>query len=50
MILFPLQGLPYGLLWYAFVLVGMQIHGFSLYFAWNLITAWNAKNQSKRLQ
>lgn len=41
------KGLPYGLLWYAFVLIGFQVHGFSIYFAWNLINLWNAKNREK---
>ncbi|KAG4072154.1 hypothetical protein HA402_015653 [Bradysia odoriphaga] len=44
------NGLPYGLLWYAFVLVGFQVHGFSLYFAWNLITAWRSRTATRKAQ
>ncbi|EFA11505.1 protein jagunal [Tribolium castaneum] len=35
------QGYPYGLLWYAFILLALQVHMFSVYFAWKLITAWS---------
>ncbi|KAI9560988.1 protein jagunal isoform X2 [Daphnia magna] len=37
------QGYPYALLWYAFSLVALQIHCFSLYFAHTLISAWRAR-------
>ncbi|XP_033227675.1 protein jagunal [Belonocnema kinseyi] len=37
------QGLPYGLLWYGFILLASQVHSFSLYFSWNLLSAWKAK-------
>ncbi|XP_059607763.1 protein jagunal [Phlebotomus argentipes] len=44
------QGMPYGLLWYAFILVGFQIHGFSFYFAWNLIKAWQSRSAARKVQ
>uniref|UniRef100_A0A336LZA1 CSON008940 protein n=1 Tax=Culicoides sonorensis TaxID=179676 RepID=A0A336LZA1_CULSO len=43
------QGLPYGLLWYGFVLGALQVHGFSLYFAWNLVKAWKSRYGSKKI-
>lgn len=42
------QGYPYGMLWYAFILAAYQVHFFSLYFAWNLITAWRARGAAKK--
>jgi len=44
------QGLPYGLLWYGFVLAALQVHGFSLYFAWNLVKTWKTRVASKKYQ
>jgi len=44
------QGLPYALLWYAFILGAIQVHFFSLYFAWNLLLAWRVKGAAKRAQ
>ncbi|XP_044741004.1 protein jagunal [Chrysoperla carnea] len=41
------QGYPYGMLWYAFILLAIQVHLFSLYFAWNLITAWKSRGAKK---
>ncbi|KAF5285271.1 hypothetical protein FQR65_LT13285 [Abscondita terminalis] len=41
------QGYPYGLLWYAFILLAAQVHLFSLYFAWNLIVAWRSRGMRK---
>ncbi|KAI4497855.1 hypothetical protein M0802_006971 [Mischocyttarus mexicanus] len=43
------QGLPYGMLWYAFILLASQVHSFSLYFSWNLIIAWKTRG-GKKLQ
>ncbi|KAJ3622764.1 hypothetical protein MTP99_019044 [Tenebrio molitor] len=40
------QGYPYGLLWYAFILLALQVHMFSVYFAWNLIIAWTKGKKS----
>lgn len=37
------QGYPYALLWYAFSMVALQVHGFSLYFAHTLVSAWRAR-------
>lgn len=45
-----LQGLPYGLLWYAFIVLGLQVHGFSLFFAWNLIKAWRSRTAARKAQ
>lgn len=41
------QNLPYGLLWYGFAFVALQIHFFSLYFAWNLCSAWKSRGTRK---
>ena len=41
------QGLPYGLLWYAFILLASQVHSFSLFFAWNLLVAWKTRGSKK---
>lgn len=37
------QDYPYALLWYAFSLVALQVHCFSLYFAHTLIAAWRLR-------
>jgi len=42
-----IMNLPYGLLWYGFAFVALQIHSFSLYFAWNLCSAWKARGAKK---
>lgn len=44
------QGMPYGLLWYAFIIAALQVHGFSIHFAWNLITAWRSRTAARKLQ
>ncbi|XP_070163096.1 protein jagunal [Polyergus mexicanus] len=41
------QGLPYGVLWYAFILLASQVHCFSLYFSWNLLVAWKIRSVKK---
>ncbi|XP_019865900.1 protein jagunal [Aethina tumida] len=41
------QGYPYGLLWYTFILLALQVHLFSMHFAWNLISAWRSKGTKK---
>ncbi|KAJ8941438.1 hypothetical protein NQ318_016070 [Aromia moschata] len=41
------QGYPYGLLWYAFIILALQVHSFSMYSAWKLITSWKAKGTKK---
>lgn len=41
------QDLPYGLLWYAFILLASQVHAFSLYFSWNLLVAWKTRGSKK---
>ncbi|KAJ8918773.1 hypothetical protein NQ315_015093 [Exocentrus adspersus] len=43
------QGYPYGMLWYAFILLAMQVHSFSLYFAWKLISVWKMKYGTKKV-
>lgn len=42
-----LQGMSYGLLWYAFIVGALQVHSFSVYFAWNLVKAWRARGTRK---
>ncbi|XP_022118691.1 protein jagunal [Pieris rapae] len=44
------QGYPYGLLWYAFVLLGSQVHFFQLYFSYNLLTAWRSRGSYKKAE
>lgn len=44
------RGMPYGLLWYAFVLVGLQVHGFSAHFAWNLVQVWRQRSAARKMQ
>ncbi|XP_067013288.1 protein jagunal [Anabrus simplex] len=44
---FMWQGYPYALLWYAFIILAIQVHSFSLYFAWNLLVAWKARGTKK---
>lgn len=44
------RGMPYGLIWYAFCLVGFQIHGFTLFFGWNLVQAWKARYAARKYQ
>jgi len=41
------QGYPYALLWYAFIILGLQVHSFSLLFARNLLLAWSARGTKK---
>ncbi|TGZ42191.1 Protein jagunal [Temnothorax longispinosus] len=41
------QGLPYGVLWYAFILLASQVHCFSLYFSWNLLVAWRTRGAKR---
>lgn len=41
------QGYPYGILWYAFILLAAQVHCFSLYFGNNLLSAWKARGMKK---
>ncbi|XP_034940295.1 protein jagunal [Chelonus insularis] len=41
------QDLPYGLLWYAFILLATQVHMFSLLFSWKLLTAWRSRGSKK---
>ncbi|XP_055327130.1 protein jagunal [Sitodiplosis mosellana] len=48
--IFVWRGKPYGLIWYAFVLVAIQVHGMSIFFAWNLIQAWRSRTTARKLQ
>ncbi|XP_025073896.1 LOW QUALITY PROTEIN: protein jagunal [Pogonomyrmex barbatus] len=41
------QSLPYGVLWYGFILLASQVHSFSLYFSWNLLVAWKMRGAKK---
>lgn len=38
---------PYGLLWYAFILLALQVHSFSMYFSYNLMTALKSRGTRK---
>ncbi|KAG5682119.1 hypothetical protein PVAND_011498 [Polypedilum vanderplanki] len=44
------QKLPYGLLWYGFAFVALQIHAFSLFFSWNLVVAWKSRGATRKTQ
>jgi len=37
------QGYPVALIWYAFLVVALQVHSFQLYFAYQLYLAWSSK-------
>jgi hypothetical protein len=42
------RGFPYGILWYVFIAVAVQIHGFSINFAQNLKRAWTARGTAQK--
>lgn len=44
------QGYPVAALWYGFCLIAMQVHIFTLIFAWKLIVAWKGRGASKKAQ
>ncbi|XP_050724197.1 protein jagunal-like isoform X1 [Eriocheir sinensis] len=44
------QGYPISVLWYSFILVAMQVHIFTLIFAWKLIYAWKNRGATKKVQ
>ncbi|KAG8035526.1 hypothetical protein G9C98_006972 [Cotesia typhae] len=41
------KDLPYGLLWYAFILAAFQVHSFTLYFSSKLLSAWKSRGLRK---
>jgi len=43
------QGYPVAALWYGFSLVAMQVHIFTLVFAWKLIVAWKNRGAVKKI-
>ncbi|XP_059485701.1 protein jagunal [Neocloeon triangulifer] len=45
--LFVWQGYPYAILWYAFIIPAIQVHLFSLLFAYKLISAWKSRGSKK---
>lgn len=47
-IVFVLQNFSYGLLWYSFLTCAIQIHGFEIYFALNLKSAWTARGTAQK--
>ncbi|XP_022163535.1 protein jagunal [Myzus persicae] len=42
------RNFPYGILWYIFIAIAVQIHGFSIYFAQNLKKAWTARGTAQK--
>lgn len=46
-LVFLTQGYPVSGLWYAFLMVAMQVHIFTLLFAWRLIISWKGKSVKK---
>ncbi|XP_042210744.1 protein jagunal-like isoform X1 [Homarus americanus] len=43
-------GYPVSVLWYSFIMVAMQVHIFTLIFAWKLILAWKNRGAAKKAQ
>lgn len=41
------QGWHYGLLWYVFIVVAIQVHAFSLVFSYKLLSAWKSRGSRK---
>lgn len=48
MLVFIFQNFPYGILWYIFIALAVQIHGFSIHFALNLNKAWTARGTAQK--
>ena len=46
-VLYLEQGYPVSGLWYVFLLLAVQVHIFSLLFAWRLMLAWKGKAVKK---
>lgn len=44
------QGYPVAVLWYSFIMIAMQVHIFTLIFAWKLILAWKNRGAAKKGQ
>uniref|UniRef100_A0A8D8SC56 Protein jagunal n=1 Tax=Cacopsylla melanoneura TaxID=428564 RepID=A0A8D8SC56_9HEMI len=42
------HGYPYGLLWYIFIVLALQVHSFSMYFSNNLIQCWRLRVAMKK--
>ncbi|KAL1492383.1 hypothetical protein ABEB36_010636 [Hypothenemus hampei] len=38
------KGYPYGLLWFAFIIPGFQLHSFTMYFSIALLRAWKPRS------
>ena len=41
-------GFPSVVIWNMFLAIAVQIHGFGVYFAWQLVSAWSVKGGEKR--
>jgi hypothetical protein len=41
------RGYPMVILWNMFLTIALQIHGFGLFFAWQLIKAWRPREKKK---
>lgn len=48
--IFIWRGMPYAVLWYGFSAVAIQLHGFTLYFAYKCIRAWRMRSAIKKSQ
>ncbi|KAG0719049.1 Protein jagunal [Chionoecetes opilio] len=44
------QGYPLSVLWYSFIMIAMQVHIFTLIFAWKLILAWKNRGAARKTQ
>jgi len=42
------HGYPYALLWYAFLVLALQVHGACIYFSAKLMTAWRTKGSAAK--
>jgi len=40
-------GFPSVVLWNMFLAIAVQIHGFGVYFAWKLVSAWSSKGEKR---
>lgn len=48
--IFVWYGKPYGVIWYGFVFLALQIHFISIYYAWNLIKSWRSQIEARKLK
>jgi hypothetical protein len=42
-------GFPVVVMWNMFLVIALQVHAFGLWFGWNLLCAWKARGETKKL-